>query len=745
MRSGRRNAGRRRLSLGCVLALALAACTPRSAREEIDLAASLGRARSGSETVRLDLGSDASLPALVSGWGPRARSGDVLFQWGQGDRSELRFGVSEPRDLEIAVRAWPLAFEAAPLQRVAVEANGRPVGSLELPQGPHTHRIRLPADALVPGENRLAFRYAWSRAPREVIAGSSEHRPLAVAWDTLRILGARRHGEPSAIAGPGDPALLLPLATWVDFYLRVPDAGRLRIAALEPFGDPEQAALEIETETAAGATALSRHAIGRAVDLALPDAAGDPIRISLRSIGSAADGATAGLRLVRPVLDLPVAPADAPAEASSPSAPRPNVVVYLIDTLRPDHLGSYGHARPTSPHIDAFARDATLFRNAIAQSSWTKTAVASLFTGLLPQTHRIHSRSDSIPEGLPLLAELLRDEGYLTLGVITNGNVSRAFGFARGFDVYEELREEATREIHQPSDRANEVAFELLAHREDDRPFFLYLHTSDPHWPYTPPEPERARLAAEVADPSAGFALPLKRLQRASPGLRRDLGLLYDAEIAFNDESFGSLIEKLRELDPKRETLVALLSDHGEAFFEHSNVGHGETLFGEEIRIPLAIRFPGGIGRGEVVDTAARQVDLLPTILESVGAPIPPGLPGRSLLPAARAPRTAREPDTSFASLDRAGRVLEAAIEGERKLIRFRVEGRGVPALGLFDLASDPGETRDLSASERVWREYLLARLDAAEREAPPVPAPSTGSLDEEQRRALEALGYLDD
>jgi len=745
MRSRRRSAGRRRGGLGCVLGLAIAACTPRGAREELDLAASFDRARSGSETVRLDLGSDASLPALVSGWGPRARAGDVDFQWGQGDRSELRFGLSEPRDLEIAVRAWPLAFDAAPPQHVAVEVNGRPVGSLELPQGPHTHRIRLPADVLVPGENRLAFRYAWSRAPRDVIAGSSERRPLAVAWDTLRILGAHRHGEPSAHAGPGGPTLQLPLATWVDFYLRVPDTGRLRIEAVEPYGDPEQAALEIETETATGEAALSRHALGRAVDLALPDTAGNPVRISLRSVGSAADGQSAGLRLVRPVLDLPAAPVDAPAAASSPAAQRPNVVVYLIDTLRPDHLGSYGHARSTSPHIDAFARDATLFRNAIAQSSWTKTAVASLFTGLLPQTHRIHSRSDAIPDGLPLLAEILRGEGYATLGVITNGNVSRAFGFARGFDVYEELREKATREIHQPSDRANEVAFELLAQRRDDRPFFLYVHTSDPHWPYTPRESERARLAAEVADPSVGYALPLKRLQHPSPGLRRDLGLLYDAEIAFNDESFGALIEKLDELPHERETLVVLLSDHGEAFFEHGSVGHGETLFGEEIRIPLAIRFPGGIGRGERVDTVARQVDLLPTILESVGAPIPPGLPGRSLLPAARAPDAAGEPDASFASLDRAGRVLEAAIDGGRKLIRFRVAGRGAPALGLFDLASDPSETRDLSASERVWREYLLARLDAAGREAPPVPAPSTGSLDEAQRRALEALGYLDE
>jgi choline-sulfatase len=745
MRSTRRNGRRSHRGLGGVLWLAVAACASHETRREIDLAASFDPARSGAETVHLDLGSEASRSALVSGWGPRARSAGVVFQWGQGDRSELRFGVGEPRDLELALRAWPLDFEGAPTQSVAVEANGRPVGTLELPRGPHTHRVRLPADALVPGENRLSFHYAWARAPRDVIPGSSERRPLAVAWDTLRVIDARRHGWPAATALPDEPALLLPLATWVDFYVRVPDGGRLRIPTLEPFGDPEEATLEIATQAAGGDASVARFGPGRPVDLALPDAAGAPLRISLRSFGSAENGVVAGLRLARPVLDLPAAAADAPAAATHAPRQPPNVLVYLIDTLRPDHLGIYGHARPTSPRIDAFARDATLFRNAVAQSSWTKTAVASLFSGLLPQAHRIHSRSDALPEALPILPEILREQGYATLGVITNGNVSRAFGFARGFDVYEELREGATREIHQLSDRANEVAFELLERRPKDRPFFLYLHTTDPHWPYTPREPHRSRLAGDVSDPSAGFAVPLKRLGRPTAGLRRDLARLYDAEISFNDESFGALIEKLRELDLYRDSLLILLSDHGEGFFEHGSVGHGETLFGEEIRIPLVIRFPGGVASGQRVDTTARQVDLLPTILDAVGAPIPPGLPGRSLLPAARAPGAAHEPDATFASLDRAGRVVEAAIEGERKLIRFRVKGRGMPALGLFDLGSDPGETRDLSDAEPVWREYLLARLDAAASEGPALPAPSTATLDEEQQRALEALGYLDD
>jgi arylsulfatase A-like enzyme len=738
---GRR--GRRGVqALACALWLASPACRSGQPRHEIDLVELFPSARSGVETARIDLGSDASLPALVSGWGPRARSDRVEFQWGQGERSELRFGVAEPRDLDVALRAWPLAFAGAPPQSVAIEANGRPVATLDLAPGPHTYRLRIAGDALVRGENRLGLRYAWSRAPRDVVPGSTERRPLAVAWDEIRFEGARRHGPAAAEADAPEPSLRIPLASWTDYYVRVPDGSRLRIASVEAFGSPAQPRLEVVAEPAGATERSASFAPGGAVDLELPAARGEPMRITLRAVGSAEPGAAAGLRLVRPVLGVPSAAPGPPIPSAEVPPRRPNVVLYLIDTLRADHLGAYGYPRPTSPHIDAFARDATLFRNAWAQSSWTKPAVASLFTGLLPQAHRINPRRAAIPEGLPVLPEILRGLGYATLGVVTNGNVSSAFGFARGFDRYEQLREGATREIHQLSDRANAAAFALLEERPTDRPFFLYVHTTDPHWPYTPPEPQRSRLAADVANPEVG-SLPLRGETAPAAGLRRDVAQLYDAEIAFNDESFGALLEKVHEIDP--DCLVVLVSDHGEAFLEHGSFRHGTTLFSEEIRIPLVIRFPGGVGRGRVVEAAARQIDLLPTILDAVGAPIPPGLPGRSLLPSARAADQAVEPDATFAYLDRGGRVVETAIDGGRKLIRFRVEGRGAPGIGLFDLAADPGETRDLAAAERVWREYLLARLDAAAAAPAAGPEPPTATLDPEQRRALEALGYLDE
>src|SRR5262245_37712243 len=236
MGGGRRGRLRGAGGVGAACLAALSACLPGAPRHDVDLVALYPQARSGAEAPSLDLGSDASLPALVSGWGPRARAADGGFQWGQGEGSELRFGVGEPRDLELRLRGWPLAFEGAPPQSVEVRANGQPVATLELASGPHSYPVRVPASALVAGENRLALRYAWSRAPRDVIPGSSERRPLAVAWDSLLLPDARRHGAPSAEAQAAEPALRLPLATWIDFYRRVPDGSRLRIARVEPYG-----------------------------------------------------------------------------------------------------------------------------------------------------------------------------------------------------------------------------------------------------------------------------------------------------------------------------------------------------------------------------------------------------------------------------------------------------------------------------------------------------------------------------
>jgi arylsulfatase A-like enzyme len=724
-------------------AIGLVGCGPTPPTAEIDLVSLFDLAQASSETRTIDFGSQQSLRHLVEGFGPRSLADGRAFLWGRARGSVLRITIAEPRSLELALRGWPLAFEGAPEQRVSVAVNGRSVAEIALQPGPAEYRLPVPGDALRVGENRIALGYAWGRAPRDVIPGASESRELAVAWDWLRVVGARHAGEPEAAEAP-QAALTLPFHSVVEYYLRIPASSALVFDAVEAWGSPAGASahLEVRVEPEGSETSVFQLPVGRGSDRAIPGSPDAPARLVLRAVAGDAPGKGAGgLRLARPRLRVEP-PAPRPDERERR---RPPIVVYLIDALRADHVGAYGYARPTTPHIDAFAQDATLFEHAVAQSPWTRPSVISLFTGLFPQTHGINGREEAVSHDLLLLPERLRQIGYRTLAVVTNGNVSPAFGMRRGFDTFEQLRELPTVEIHQLSDRVNEVVFPWLEDLRDGEPFFLYLHTTDPHWPYTPRPPFRQRFAPDVDDPAVGTKRPLRqpfRIERPTPRLLRDVLGLYDAEIAFNDESFGALIEKLHELDLYARSLIVLVSDHGEGFYDHGSWRHGTSVFDEEIRIPFVVKFPEDLGRGARVERVARHVDLLPTLLDYLGEPIPASLQGRSLLPGLDAPREDDAPPT-FAYLDRGGRRMEGALAHGRKLVRFGAEGRGPATLQLFDLRSDPRETRDVSEEQPIWLGYLRAQLDGALLRAPAGSPPPRAEIDDDLRRSLKALGYL--
>jgi arylsulfatase A-like enzyme len=453
----------------------------------------------------------------------------------------------------------------------------------------------------------------------------------------------------------------------------------------------------------------------------------------------------AGLELVAPTLNMPGA--TKPGVAPGPPAETlPNVFIYMIDTLRPDHLGIYGYSRPTSPHIDAFARDATLFLDAVAQTSWTRPAVASIFTGLYPPSHGVVRADRALAEDLASLPEVLQGLGYQTWGIITNGNVAPAFGFGRGFDRYDYMHEGQPVEMHQLSDRVNERLFGWLDAREQDDPLLVYLHTTDPHSPYTPRSPYREKLAGAVRDPEAGSRPFMRRLQLGeapAPGTQKMVSALYDAEIAFNDASFGAFVAKLKELGLYQGSLIILLSDHGEAFAEHGSWQHGSTLYEEVVAIPLLIKFPNGVGRGAVVTTTARQVDVLPTILDVLQSAQPPGLEGRSLLPEADGGGVPRTPVTAFSYLTRRRGEWESASQGRRKLIRTTAAADGSEHVRLFELGSDPSERVDVAPQRPVWRGFLLSQLrhleslSRREEEAP------GAEITPELRERLEALGYM--
>ena len=308
----------------------------------------------------------------------------------------------------------------------------------------------------------------------------------------------------------------------------------------------------------------------------------------------------------------------------APAAP-PDLVVYLIDTLRADHLGCYGYPRPTSPRIDAFARQAVRVREARAQSSWTKPAVATLLTGLYPVSHGAQRRSQGLDASVVTLAERLSTRGYETAYFGTNPTVTAKFGFEQGFSEFHYLSQpRGRRRGHVDASEIHREVVAWLDRRDRAKPFFLVVHTLDPHDPYRPREPYRARFAADVDVETACCIRPHELAALDAEGARaraRAMIDLYDGEIAQNDAAFGELLDELERRDLYDRAAILLTSDHGEEFFDHGGWRHASTLYEEVLRVPFLFRLPGGAHGGGAIDGPVDQIDVAPTLLELAGIP----------------------------------------------------------------------------------------------------------------------------
>jgi len=427
-------------------------------------------------------------------------------------------------------------------------------------------------------------------------------------------------------------------------------------------------------------------------------------------------------------------------------ARKPDVLLVTIDTLRADRLSSYGYERPTSPYLDELAAAGVRFDRAYATSSWTAPSVASLMTSLEPEVHGIERghldqgvivKQAVLPDDVALWPELLRADGYRTYGVTANTHLYGRFGFDQGFDRYE-----CVGFVDAPA-----VVRTVGAWRDEivggEGPWFLWVHLLDPHGQYRPRKPWIGRF-------SPGYRPIWSRMRRVIiPDEYRDLGVtrgtpafevvnaLYDSEIAYTDAAIRQIAAQVGLSD---DDLVVVTSDHGEEFLDHDRFGHGTTLYEEVIRVPLIVRLPGAAHAGTVVDAPVSLVDVLPTVLDVLGAPAPAQLQGASLLPAIEGRDTAeRVVVTSLARF----KTLEtdSVTQGSWKYIEHRHEpGRRM----LFDVVADPGEARDLLASEPERAAELAAILAAhrASNRARRV-EPAAVDLSTDEFEQLKALGYV--
>jgi hypothetical protein len=286
--------------------------------------------------------------------------------------------------------------------------------------------------------------------------------------------------------------------------------------------------------------------------------------------------------------------------------PAPLVVLYLIDTLRADHTSVYGYKRDTTPRLSALARDGVVFEQAIAQASWTKPSVASILTSLPPHRHQVVQLGDALDVKLVTLAERLQLHGFTTGAAISNVVIyGKDTHFEQGFDFYQGL--------HDPRDRPSktvraapvvDAALRWLDARRG-QPQFLFVHTMDPHVPYTPPPPFNQMYEPHPApghpgsDPRDGMTDPLDRERFIAQ---------YDGEIAYGDRELGRFIDGLKARGLYDQALIVFVSDHGEEFFDHAQWLHGRSVFDEVVHVPLIVKFPGGRHRGQRV---AQQVQTL--------------------------------------------------------------------------------------------------------------------------------------
>jgi arylsulfatase A-like enzyme len=311
------------------------------------------------------------------------------------------------------------------------------------------------------------------------------------------------------------------------------------------------------------------------------------------------------------------------------NADKPNIILISIDTLRADHLSCYGYPRETTPATDALSQDSVLFTHTYSPSPSTLPSHMSMLTSLYPTNHGLVTMPLGGPQGDSLsldpaimtLSDFLREEGYVTSAFTGGAQISSQFGFSKGFDFYQENKGSILKDT---AESLSEKVSEWLL-RNQDKKFFLFLHTYQVHAPYTPPSPYEDLFLNENAKWKKADLIEILssrqgKYSKLTQEETENLIALYDGEIKYLDELFvRPLISQLKKLNLYDRSMIIFTADHGEEFYEHKGWEHGHSLYRENIHVPLIIKFPRSKHRGNKVESTTRIIDILPTILKEAG------------------------------------------------------------------------------------------------------------------------------
>jgi arylsulfatase A-like enzyme len=471
-------------------------------------------------------------------------------------------------------------------------------------------------------------------------------------------------------------------------------------------------------------------------------------------------------RLVGFAVFLLLGPIDCSEEPRPPDGP--NVVLITLESLRTDHVGAYeGASRsrpevPVTPAIDAFARQATLYEDAHAVTSWTLPSHASLFTGLYPTAHQTDGPIDRLDDSYPTLAETLAERGYQTAGVVSGPYLRRTHNLQQGFQLYDDSISSLTNALAHSDVTSPRVEAALRRfideERDPERPFLLFAYFWDPHFDFLPPTPYDQMFVGPDCEPIDVTAFDRSPAIHSGmrPGQLAYLLSQYAGELRWTDDHVGRFLRLLADRGLWDDTLVILTADHGEEFFDHGAKGHKNNVYAETVRVPLIIKYPQQ-ERGRREARLVSLVDVVPTVLDVTGTAASFPIDGRSLrkAPPGSADRSIyyellsawyyRGPDGS--TFPRSQRWYGVR-EGDFKLVWSESRaGGGDRSYELFNVREDPGERVDLSA-EKPERQRALERsfaegMERARREAKRYRRGGKATLTDEEKESLRALGYL--
>jgi arylsulfatase A-like enzyme len=582
----------------------------------------------------------------------------------------------------------------APKQRVSIFVNEKPVSTIEVDGATKRYDVAVPAAVLKLGENRVRLTFK--------AAGNLPGGKRSAAAVKLAAFGPAALGAPKA--EPGIAVVADVTAGGVRRRAVVPGGGASRVSYYVQL--PEAASLAVGyASQASGASVVVRVAVdgqrtrtlheGQAkagwTDVALPlgAASGQAARIDLVARGG--DVAWAEPRIV------------VKAPAALPTPPKlarfDHFYIWMVDTLRADKVHVFNpKTRVQTPNYDAFAADATRFAWAQVPGTWSLPSHASLLTGVYPTVHKAVAHEARLSKDVPFVAEDMKKAGYRTAMFSSNGYVSSKWGFDRGWDVDRNFIRESLPNGAEYLWKTGKAW--ILPGLKADKRDFVYLATVEPHVIYNPP---KSFLVKYWDKPYTGPIKPaLTGVQlgsikagklKVNDNDKAYLEALHDAEITQSDAAFKTFIDDLKAAGVYDKSVVVVVSDHGDQFYEHGSVGHGDTVYQELTHVPLIIRAPGLFPKGHVVEADVEITDVYATMLALAGITPLPIVEGTSLVPLVF---------DELGGSPRAALTVDGQVARGMKEQRYRLVHYGPGRIELYDELEDRREQKNVAAERPI-------------------------------------------